>query len=376
MAVSFFSFVAALMWSTIFILLTYKVRKINRMKKYYGIGLLALLYFFSVFRIFLPLEFGFTQIIPSKVVYAKIYGALYLEQEELFEKFHIVGVLVSIWFIVAIVLIGKFIIEYRRVHECIMKLSKPCVGREAEVLDTIKIELNKYINVNIYKSSYISTPIAIGLFNKTIILTDGSYTDKELYYILLHEYTHFINKDVIVKIMTDIFCYFYWWYPTMRLLKKDLEEVLEIKCDLCVINNMQKQEKVEYLSVIINIIKNSKRTREEALIGVGFAKEKRRLEITKRFETIIEYVPNKRKVMFSAMIFTGFIAMDIFSYSFIIQPHYDAPEGIEISMKDAYIIQTKEGKYLFYINDELYSELRDETAEVFIEYGYQLKEVQ
>ncbi|MFV0502784.1 MAG: hypothetical protein ACK5LT_02280 [Lachnospirales bacterium] len=40
MEVSIFSFLTALIWSTAFIFITYNVRKINGIKKYYDIGLL------------------------------------------------------------------------------------------------------------------------------------------------------------------------------------------------------------------------------------------------------------------------------------------------------------------------------------------------
>ncbi|MFV0502783.1 MAG: M56 family metallopeptidase [Lachnospirales bacterium] len=89
-----------------------------------------------------------------------------------FESIHIIKVLLTIWLVVSVVKIRDFIIEYKNVHKNIIKLSKPCESKELEILDTIKIELNKYININVYKSSYISTPIGIGLFDKSIVLMD------------------------------------------------------------------------------------------------------------------------------------------------------------------------------------------------------------
>lgn len=376
MEVSIFSFLTALVWSTAFIFITYNVRKINGMKKYYGIGLLAILYSFSIFRIFFPLEFSFTKVIPAEKIYADMFKVLYLDRINGFKSVNIILVLLIIWLVAAVIKIRDFIKEYRNVHKNIMKLSKPCESKELEILDNIKIELNKYIDVNIYKSSYISTPIGIGLFEKSIILMDKPYTDKELYYILLHEYTHFINKDVIVKIMTTFFCYIFWWFPPIQLLKKDLEQVLEIKCDLSVTGDMDKPKKVEYLSVIVSTLKSPKGTQNEVLVGTALVEVKRKAEITERFEAVMDYIPSKKIIIISYVIAILFLLMSVLSYAYIVQPHYEAPEdeSIAISTDDAYIVKTKDGKYLFYVNGSFRNELKVETVDVFIEYGYEIIE--
>ncbi len=303
-----------------------------------------------------------------------IFRFLYLERMIIFNNFHIVWILLIIWLVVAGVKIRDFIIEYRNVHKNIMKLSKPSERNELEILENIKTELNKYINVNIYKSSYISTPIGIGLFEKSIILMDKPYTDKELYYILLHEYTHFINKDVVVKIMTTVFCYIFWWFPPIQLLKKDLEQVLEVKCDLSVTGDMDKQKKVEYLSVIVSTLKSPKRTQNETLVGTALVEAKRKAEITERFEAVMDYIPSKKMIIISYVIATMFLLMSVLSYAYIVQPQYEAPEGESITTVEAYIVKTNEGEYLFYVDGNFDSELSEETAEVFIEHGYKLIE--
>ncbi len=68
--------------------------------------------------------------------------------------------------------------------------------------------------------------------------------------------------------------------------------------------------------------------------------------------------------------------MGVLSYAYILQPHYNAPDGesIIISVDEAYIVKTKEGKYLFYVNGDFRNELRAETVEMFIEYGYEIIE--
>ncbi|MFV0502782.1 MAG: hypothetical protein ACK5LT_02270 [Lachnospirales bacterium] len=68
--------------------------------------------------------------------------------------------------------------------------------------------------------------------------------------------------------------------------------------------------------------------------------------------------------------------MSVLSYAYILQPSYKAPtdESIAISTDDAYIMKTKDGKYLFYIDGKIDDEISGETAKIFIDYGYKIIE--
>lgn len=105
--------------------------------------------------------------------------------------------------------------------------------------------------------NYINVPMEVGIFRKSILLPDEPYTDSELYYILKHEYTHFQNKDLLIKILIYIYWCLFWWNPAIYLLKNDLSQILEIKCDLDVIDHMGNEHRVEYLTTIVTMLKNA-----------------------------------------------------------------------------------------------------------------------
>jgi len=213
--------------------------------------------------------------------------------------------------------------------------------------------------VEIFCSNRVGIPMGIGIFKKRIILPDEDYTDMELYYILLHEYTHFLNRDLIIKMLVHMFCYIFWWNPIVYLLRKDLEQTLEIKCDLYATEDMSNRSKADYLTTIVSSLKRIEEKKlPEALHGtVALAKGSNDLEMVERFRMISKtHTLRRHNKVFTTAWFGIFAIMLVFSYSFVIQPSYSPPieeivtnpkvYDIEITPDNSYIIERKDGTYV------------------------------
>ena len=57
------------------------------------------------------------------------------------------------------------------------------------------------LKVQGYTAANIESAFGIGVIHKRIILPDKDYTEAELRYVLLHEYTHFLKHDTVVKLV-------------------------------------------------------------------------------------------------------------------------------------------------------------------------------
>ncbi len=82
------------------------------------------------------------------------------------------------------------------------------------------------------------------------------------------------------------------------LLKKDLDQTLEIKCDMTVTRTMDKKEAASYLGVIVAVIKNAgkKRNIEQNVISTMLFQSKMDAIIIERFQIVIdECMENKKK---------------------------------------------------------------------------------
>lgn len=102
-------------------------------------------------------------------------------------------------------------------------------------------------------------PISIGVFRKRILLPRQDYTQQELHYILLHEHAHFDRHDHLIKMLVQIVCCIFWWNPLAYLLRREISQMLELRCDKAVTQNLTPEEKEEYLSVLLKLVKDSRR---------------------------------------------------------------------------------------------------------------------
>lgn len=189
--------------------------------------------------------------------------------------------------------------------------------------------------------------MSFGIIKKFIILPMTEYEEKELYFILLHEYTHLVNGDLKVKLMICILRCIYWWNPCVYLLNKELNQTLEIKCDLTVIKDMNKNQQADYLSAIVTSIKqagdNDKKINRKAyFIGSAYLLSKNELEIKERFELIYRYGDKRGNIRGKAIMSIISLLMFCFSYTVVLQPEFQPPlEEIE-AKENVYKIETEE----------------------------------
>ena len=85
MQVTIFSFLSALLWSSLLIVAIYLLRH-TRFKQHFGVLSMVLLYLFCAVRLFLPLEFPHTLIAADGVIYPHIYNLLTRERDMLANK--------------------------------------------------------------------------------------------------------------------------------------------------------------------------------------------------------------------------------------------------------------------------------------------------
>lgn len=95
MQITIFSFLSALLWSSLLIVALYLLRH-TRFKQHFGVLSMVLLYLFCAVRLFLPLEFPHTLIAADGVIYPHIYNLLTRERDMLANK-PLVLILCAAW---------------------------------------------------------------------------------------------------------------------------------------------------------------------------------------------------------------------------------------------------------------------------------------
>lgn len=383
MRITFSSVLMSVFWSGILTGIIYMMRRKCRYVKNFGIGCVVMVYLFCMMRLFLPIDFSFTKGIDLQGAFSSFYNTV------CYRKYHVGEYVVSIadglmifWFLVSAVLILRFICEYRSVFDLLKNLETREDEQCARILEQVFEYKGKRRAITVLKSRWIAVPMGIGIFHRKILLPDLEYTDQKLYYILLHEYTHFLNGDLVIKMMVHIFCCIFWWNPMVYLLKKDLDQSLELKCDLCITENLSSCEAANYLQTIVSTLKASGKRRRFMIMNDASAMASgKKSEIVERFEYILENQKSTgRKGRSLAIWIIAFCFVWVSSYSFIPLPSFEPSvpdfgmgrDCLEIT-PDNFSILYKNGKYYWFIEGQMKEEVPESSAKILEHSGFEIR---
>lgn len=375
MQITIFSFLSALLWSSLLIVAIYLLRH-TRFKQHFGVLSMVLLYLFCAVRLFLPLEFPHTLIAADGVIYPHIYNLLTRERDILANK-PLVLILCAAWLLGFCELLFRYIRQYRKAIYSVAHYTTPWDERTNALLEQVRRQTGRKLKVQGCTAQNIESAFGMGVLHKRIILPDRNYTESELRYVLLHEYTHFLNHDTLVKLLVTLFCMIFWWNPVVYLLQKDLEQTLEIKCDLSVARTLDEQERAAYLRMILSLMKQTGRKHRLPFMATALFQADAQTEIKERFATVMTYSAHQHHRAASIM-FTGvFAVLLIASYAILPQPKFEAPSSekdgrIEFDSSTAYILQDNTSGYWLHIQGEQPMKLTKSEAEFYQQTGMTL----
>ena len=375
MQITIFSFLSALLWSSLLIVALYLLRH-TRFKQHFGVLSMVLLYLFCAVRLFLPLEFPHTLIAADGVIYPHIYNLLTRERDMLANK-PLVLILCAAWLLGFCELLFRYIRQYRKAIYSVKNYAEPWDERTNALLEQVQWQTRRKITVQGYTALNIESAFGMGVLHKRIILPDRDYTETELRYVLLHEYTHFLNHDTLVKLLVTLFCMIFWWNPVVYLLQKDLEQNLEIKCDLSVARTLCSKERAEYLRTILALMKQSDRKHRIPFAAAALFKTDADAAIKERFETVMAYSANRRNRAASAVFTSVFTVLLIASYTVLPQPQFAAPKStepqtIDFNSDTAYIKQDHVWEYWLCIQNEQPIKIKKEEADFYQQTGLEI----
>ena len=324
MSVSIFSFFMAFIWFNFFVLLSVFFRRATGFVLQFSIWSLFALTTVSVLRLCMSFELPFVIIINSRTILPSIQMAL---RNELFtvagKSVNLAVVFLFIWISVALALLMRLYVHILRDYNTIRDLHTETDERVRMIMTEAAACLGRRADYSIKVSSDITIPMMSGYFKPHIILptTVSALSDSDIKNILLHECQHFLQKDIWVKLIINILCCLFWWNPLIYLFKVNLDQTLEIKCDMQMIKGMSETETVGYLESLLAIAKHSLNTKRLALKNASrFISISGNSATVQRFTIIAEYKTSRQKLHMIMFVIILTIMLCL-SYMFIIQPH-------------------------------------------------------
>ncbi|MGI6060652.1 MAG: M56 family metallopeptidase [Blautia sp.] len=379
----FLSFISMLFCSSFLAIILHWCRKGGYDTKGTGIICMSIIYLFFFIRMLLPFDIGIGKAIQMPQIFNDIYKLIVLKELSFVTiKFSVADFFVYIWFSIGGYKIIQFINQYCKVIKNIDFSDEINSLQVKDVLYNIEKRFKRKMSISLFESNSVQVPMAVGIIKKRIIIPKREYTDNQIYNILLHEMTHFHNYDLHIKLLGKICCCVFWWNPLSYLIFKDMNQFLEIRCDLSAVRFMSNMEKADYLKTIVSVLQNVNKKNYTPNYSIatldGGALEKDLLE---RFTIISKSGDIKRVKNFKIiMIMICFILLNVVSYNFIPVPVYDPPKTSnqanntkEITPENGYILHGKEGRYYFVEGGKRY-EIEKWLAELSVESGFTIME--
>ena len=170
MQITIFSFLSALLWSSLLIVAIYLLRH-TRFKQHFGVLPMVLLYLFCAVRLFLPLEFSHTLIAADDVIYPYIYNLLTQKHIMLANK-PLVLILCAVWLLGFCVLLFRFARQYRKAIRSVEHYAEPWDERTNTLLKQVQQQTRRTIKVQGYIATSVESAFGIGVIRKRIILPE------------------------------------------------------------------------------------------------------------------------------------------------------------------------------------------------------------
>ncbi len=388
MNVTVFSLFMSVLFSTIFILIIHVFRNKEFFLRSFGIHTVLLLYGICTFRLCFSIETPMT--VPVNLnEFSRVFEVVKSEKAAIGGvSFSILELLGWVWFIGVIITLVVFLGKY---FFGLYLLSRYTENRDPladQMLQAIQEENPGGPVVSVCICPKVDIPMGVGLWHKHIALPAEKFTEEELYYILKHEYTHICNRDLLVKMLSCLFCCVFWWNPVVYLLRKDISQILEIQCDMAATRGFSKKDILGYLGIIFHLLskkekasKKSSASPKAAAQLFSFNRKANERDILTRFTMLTKPVQKTAKVYQSLLLALTLLIL-VASYSFVLQPYYEPPkEEIctdtsvrQFDLSEAYVLKQKDGSFILVLENGEEYPISTDSVEAFIIEGFQLKE--
>lgn len=224
-------------------------------------------------------------------------------------------------------------------------------GKYMSVLNSLLVEKNISKSIQLIEFPINIIPSVVGLRKPKIVVPDN-LSDKDLYYILLHELEHYQSGDLYFIALSQLLCIIYWWNPLVYLLNHLLKKMIEFRVDSRVVENFDDEQRIEYSQAIINVLKQNclgKTEKPSAMLELSICNNF--MGLKERFENIFAY----KKTRCNYVIVLMTVMLFFLSTGIVIEPSFRDPEllkGCYSIPKEAYVIHELDGKYKLYVGEE------------------------
>ena len=394
MSISLYSVLTTFLWFNVFVLLLCVLRWKLKILLGYQLFPLLLLIGLRVVRLLVPVEPFFalevesTRVLPflqdrSRVEVAAIGG----------QTVTVASLVILVLSAVSLALLVRLFFLLHRKSSQLRQGARTDDPRLLAIFQRVKAEAPSRRQCRLYVSDQCPGPCIFGVVRSHVLIPRElcALGDRDLYYVLKHEWRHHLEYDVAVKLLIECLCCLLWWDPLVYLLRYKLNQTLELKCDAKVTREFPEEERLSYAEALMNTLrvcgrKSVDQPRETMLsipfLGATLAKRRFKADedLIQRFDVVLEVDRRDSKRAKRGLV-AVMILMFVASFCFVIQPFgllqmedfnvssgyeiVDAP--IQITPETAFLLDNQDGTYSLFVNGEYLHKVdaQDVNNEIF-----------
>lgn len=349
MRLTVYNLIMSLLWSSLYIVIFCLLRRNYSFIQKHGIFPLIVILLLALFRFFVPIELPYTKTIYSYNFLTDLQDLL-RQSSGLFSLSY-GALLMILWASVSVILASRLLYGIAKQRRAVSKHLRLDNGEAASVVEELLSATGHHLNYTVIVSPDVAIPSVAGLFSPTFLLPDMELSRKELTYIIRHELFHFYNRDAWVKLFIGLFRAIFWWNPLIYMLDKDLDYVLELRCDACAVRELDEEQRIGYVEAVYSVISQAKiKDITVPNYTLAISGKYGSGKLVDRMKLVFSQgsVSHKLPVYFVCALAVFMLA----SYSLVIQPYGDPPqEDIEESYvfdPETYFILYENGVYSLY----------------------------
>lgn len=391
MVFSDFSILMATIWCSIFMVLLFCFRSGKYILELSGVAPLLIIIIGAALRCFVPIDIPvFTRVIQHEGWLAKLDTGL--RTPIIYGHITPLAIILGVWIIGTLIASFTTIWSYRTHMDKVrsyLPSENPAILSAAEAAAR-KLQLPVPTVCPISKGK---SPSIQGLRHPVILIPENVYSEEDYRYVFYHELMHWKEHDMWIKLLVCALNCIFWWNPCSYLLRINLNRTLELRYDQSVSRLLQYPEKLEYIEVLKKTFNSlpTKRKRfrlgsftisEFAACPKKFCRNPKKHITVKRADLIMNTSYQKKyNRVIPVVTLIIMIIVFVFSYSFIIQPHYDAPNDeivtnhldFEFSQNNSYLVKNSDNSYSLYIDNQYFGNIDTEKAEILLNDDFSVK---
>lgn len=365
MSVTIYSVVMSLIWFTLASLVGCYILRQESGKP--GLAFAGVIFLMAGLRVFVPIEFPKVIIIHSSYIYPKIQDCM---------RYPIAGIvpvgkcLLLVWGAGAALRFTWIVFDWIRQRK-FLKKAEPLKTDEwpGSLFCEVAEDLGYQGPFHLAVASNTSSAYQAGYFRPCILLPAqvDLFTDADIRNMFRHELCHFLGGDLWIKTGLQIASCILWWNPVMPMVRKSVEQLLELRCDRKVCKRLSEDMQLTYMETLMKLVKLG--SLEYSQIYVNYLGSENDKNIMQRFQALLRENPRSSTKIRTALCLALCLMVFIGSYFFILQPcGYPDIDDIggdgpvfHINVETDYIVREMDGTLIYYSNGEYAHPIMEES---------------